>query len=125
MWPDDAQNTVAATWLAGAAERRIENIVWWTYTFNETPAWNYREVQGNWGYTPSTHYWQRISEQLWCVSQDDFDELEKKVHKLIDENMELRQQVSHLQSMVISLDWLVCEFKQVLRFRYVDNDNDR
>lgn len=125
MWPDDAQNTVAANWQIGAVERRIENIVWWTYTFNETPAWNYREVQGSWGYTPSTHYWQRISEQLWCASQDDFDELEKKVHKLIDENMELRQQVSHLQSMVISLDWLVCEFKQVLRFRYVDNDNDR
>lgn len=118
MWPDDLQNNaVAANWMIG-------NIVW-TYTTVATPAWEDRNIHGSWGYTPSTHYWQRISEQLWCVSQDDFDELEKKVHKLIDENMELRQQVSHLQSMVISLDWLVCEFKQVLRFRYVDNDNDR
>ena len=130
MWPDEEQNTVATNWLIGAVERRLWDVVW-TYTWTETPnpaagtVWDYRNVHNRWGYEPSTPYWQSLSEQLWMVSRQDFNNLKDDFNRLKDENIELRRQVSNLQSMVLNLDWLIGEVKQTLRFRYVNNDNDR
>ena len=131
MWPDDLQNAVVANWPIGAAERRIWDIVW-TYTWTETPnpatvgtVWDHRNTRNHWGYEPSTPYWQSLSEQLWMVSRQDFNNLKDEVDRLKDDNIELRRQVSNLQSMVLNLDWLISEVKQTLRFRYVNNDNDR
>lgn len=129
MWPDDAQNTVVANWPIGEVERRIWDYVW-TYTWTETPTttgtvWDYRNVRNNWWYEQYTPYWQSLSEQLWMVSRQDFNNLKDEFNRLRDENRDLRQQVSTLQNMVINLDWLIGEVKQILRFRYVNNDNDR
>lgn len=130
MWPDDLQNTVATNWPIGAAERRIWDYIW-TYAWEEAAApipddaRNYRNVHNSWGYEPSTPYWQSLSEQLWMTSKQDFNNLKDEVNRLKDENIELRRQLSNLQSMVLNLDWLIGEVKQTLRFRYINNDNDR
>lgn len=130
MWPDDLQNAVAANWPIGATERRIWDYIW-TYTWEEAAApipdtaWEYRSVRNHWGYEPSTPYWQSLSEQLWMTSRQDFNNLKDEFNRLKDENIELRRQVSNLQSMVLDLDWLISEVKQILRFRYINNDNDR
>lgn len=130
MWPDDVQNTVAANWPIATADRRIWDYIW-TYTWEEAAApipdaaWNYRNVRDNWGYEPSTPYWQSLSEQLWMVSRQDFNNFKDEFDRLKDENIELRRQISNLQSMVLDLDWLISEVKQILRFRYINNDNDR
>jgi len=134
MWPDEWQ-FVTLNWLTWMAQ-------WWQ---NATPQTRGQELEtaftaaantmnaarneiwpriGDYveAYRPQQYqpYWRSIYEELWFVSRDEFKELENTIDRLRDENVGLRQQVSNLQSMILNLDWLIGEVRQILRFRYVD-----
>ena len=100
-----------AEYTAAVAERNAARGGLWTRIGDYVGA--YRPQQ----YQP---YWRSIYEELWFVWRDEFKELEETIDRLRSENIELRQQVSSLQSMAVDLNWLVCEIRQILRFRYVD-----
>ena len=134
MWPDETQfvtlnwlTWMAQWWTGATAQTRGQEIeTAFTVAANTMNAarnepWirigDYAEAYRPQHYTP---YWRSVYEELWFVWRDEFKELEDTIDRLRTENIELRQQVSSLQSMVLNLDWLIGEVKQILRFKYVD-----
>lgn len=134
MWPDETQfvtlnwlTWMAQWWTGATAQTRVQEVERaFTAAANTMNAarneiWprigDYAEAYRPQQYTP---YWRSIYEELWFVSRDEFKELEDNIDRLRTENIGLRQQVSNLQSMILNLDALISEVKQVLRFKYVD-----
>lgn len=134
MWPDEWQ-FVTLNWLTwmgqwwqnatpqtrGQELERAFTVAANTMNAARNEIWprigDYAEAYHPQHYTP---YWRSVYEELWFVWRDEFKELEDTIDRLRTENIELRQQVSSLQSMVLNLDALISEVKQILRFKYVD-----
>jgi len=134
MWPDETQfvtlnwlTWMAQWWTGATAQTRVQEVERAFTTAANTMNAARNEIWPRIGdyaeaYRPQQYqpYWRSIYEELWFVSRDEFKELEDNIDRLRTENIGLRQQVSNLQSMILNLDALISEVKQVLRFKYVD-----